>query len=62
MSTNLIDVLPEDCMEIIQMYVIESSCDDIEKALKDIIDLLLKIAKEQYKLNKLKAVNKRWKT
>jgi hypothetical protein len=59
MSVNLIDVLLGDCMEIIQLYVLKSSCDDVEKALKDIIVLLLKITKAQYKIEKLKAIKER---
>jgi hypothetical protein len=48
----MFDVLPEDCIEYIHLRYIESSCDDIETSFNDIIDVLLKIVKHQYKLLK----------
>jgi hypothetical protein len=50
--TRMFDVLPEDCIEYIHLRYIESSCDDIETSFNDIIDVLLKIVKHQYKLLK----------
>jgi len=48
MSFKHIDVLPNDCMEIIQFYVVESSCDDMEKEVKESIGFMTEFVKSQF--------------
>ena len=48
MPNNLLDLLPNDCMEIIQLNVLESSCDDIESEFKEIVEFLIEIVKQQF--------------
>jgi hypothetical protein len=53
--SNFLDMLPDDCMEKIQLNVLNFSCDHIDNSIEDIIDILLEVVEKQYtKVKKIK--------
>lgn len=49
---NLLNILPDDCMEKIQLHFLNMSCDDIEIKLEDIIDILMNVVQQHFMTNK----------
>jgi hypothetical protein len=46
--TNYLDILPSDCMDKIQLYVLNLSTDDIDTSIKDLIKILNNYIKVHY--------------
>lgn len=47
-NKNYLDILPCDCMDKIQLHVLNLLTDDIDKSIKDLIKMLNNYIKEQY--------------
>ena len=46
--TNYLDILPDNCMELIMEHMLDIACDEFHKSINDTIEKLVKVVQHHY--------------